>query len=77
VKSKRSDVELTALGTSAVTVVIREVREGFIGWIEEVPGVNVQEASIDEARKSLAEAVELVLAANRGDCQIFRVRAMG
>ena len=51
--------------SAQLTAVFREVPEGFIGWVEEIPGVNVQEASLDEARASLAEAVELVLAANR------------
>lgn len=51
--------------SAQLTAVFREVPEGFIGWVEEIPGANVQEASLDEARASLAEAVELVLAANR------------
>lgn len=48
-----------------LTAVFRKVPEGFIGWVEEIPGANVQEATLDEARESLAEAVGLVLAANR------------
>ena len=48
-----------------LNAVFRKVPEGYIGWVEEIPGANVQEATLDEARESLAEAVELVLAANR------------
>jgi predicted RNase H-like HicB family nuclease len=51
--------------SSQLTAVFRRVPEGFIGWVEEIPGANVQEATLAEARESLAEAVELVLAANR------------
>ena len=38
----------------------REVPEGYIGWVEEIPGANVQEATLAEARESLVEAVGLV-----------------
>jgi predicted RNase H-like HicB family nuclease len=48
-----------------LTAVFQEVPEGYIGFVEELPGANVQEATLDEARESLREAVELVLAANR------------
>jgi predicted RNase H-like HicB family nuclease len=48
-----------------LTAVFRKVPEGYIEWVEEIPGANVQEATLDEARESLAEAVQLVLAANR------------
>jgi predicted RNase H-like HicB family nuclease len=48
-----------------LNAVFRKVPEGYIGWVEEIPGANVQEATLDEARESLAEAVEMVLAANR------------
>ena len=51
--------------SAQLTAVFREVPEGYIGWVEEIPGANVQEATLAEARESLAEAVELVLAANR------------
>jgi predicted RNase H-like HicB family nuclease len=47
------------------TAVFRSVPEGFIGFIEELPGANTQAATLDEARANLAEAVELVLEANR------------
>ena len=48
-----------------LTSVFRKVPEGYIGWVEEIPGANVQEATLDEARRSLPEAVQLVLEANR------------
>jgi predicted RNase H-like HicB family nuclease len=48
-----------------LTAVFREVREGYIAWVEELPGANSQGTTLDEARANLKEAVELVLDANR------------
>lgn len=47
------------------TAVFQQVPEGYIGFVEELPGANTQGATLDEARANLAEAVELVLEANR------------
>lgn len=47
------------------TAVFERVPEGYIGYVEELPGANTQAPTLDEARASLAEAVELVLEANR------------
>lgn len=47
------------------TAVFEQVSEGYIGFVEELPGANTQGATLDEARENLAEAVELVLDANR------------
>lgn len=48
------------------TAVFEQVPEGYIAVVEELPGANTQGATLDEARANLAEAVELVLDANRG-----------
>lgn len=48
-----------------LTAVITKVPEGYIGYVEEIPGVNAQEATLDELRESLKEVLELVIAANR------------
>jgi predicted RNase H-like HicB family nuclease len=48
-----------------LTAVFREVREGYIAWVEELPGANSQGATLDEARSNVKEAVQLVLEANR------------
>jgi len=48
-----------------LTAVFRKVPEGYIGFIEEVPGANTQGATLAEARANLQEAVQLVLEANR------------
>ncbi len=48
-----------------LTAVYRRVREGYVGFVEELPGANTQGATLDEVRANLREAVELVIAANR------------
>jgi predicted RNase H-like HicB family nuclease len=54
------------------TAVFEKVAEGYIAFVEELPGANTQGATLEEARANLAEAVELVLEANRAlaDLQI-------
>ena len=47
------------------TAVFRKVPEGYIGFVEELPGANTQGATLAEARANLQEAVALVLEANR------------
>jgi len=47
------------------TAVYRKVPEGFIAFVEELPGANTQGATLEEARTNLEEAVSLVLEANR------------
>jgi len=48
-----------------LTLVFRKVPEGYIGFVEELPGANSQGATLDEVRSNLEEAVTLVLEANR------------
>ena len=47
------------------TAVFEQVPEGYIAFVEELPGANTQGATLEEARENLGEAVELVLHANR------------
>jgi predicted RNase H-like HicB family nuclease len=48
-----------------LTAVFQQVPEGYLAFVEELPGANTQGATLDEARENLREAVELVLEANR------------
>jgi len=48
-----------------LTAVFRKVSQGYIGFVEEVPGANTQAATLEEARRNLREAVALVMEANR------------
>jgi predicted RNase H-like HicB family nuclease len=50
---------------ATLTAVFKKVPEGYIGFVEELPGANTQGATLEEARENLREAVELVLEANR------------
>jgi predicted RNase H-like HicB family nuclease len=64
-----------------LTAVFKKVPEGYIGYVEELPGANTQGATLEEARESLREAIELVVQANRelaaettGDDDVVRER---
>lgn len=48
-----------------LTTIFRKVPEGYIGYVEELPGANTQGATLEEARENLKEAIEMVLEANR------------
>lgn len=47
------------------TTVYQQDEGWWIGYVEELPGANVQERTIEEARESLVEAIRDVLEANR------------
>lgn len=47
------------------TAVFKEFPEGYAAFVEELPGANSQGKTLEEARRDLAEAVQLVLEANR------------
>ncbi|WP_019502455.1 type II toxin-antitoxin system HicB family antitoxin [Pseudanabaena sp. PCC 6802] len=48
-----------------LTKVFKKVPEGYIGFVEELPGANAQANTLEEVRVDLEEAIELVLEANR------------
>jgi len=48
-----------------LTAVFEKVPEGYIGFVEELPGANTQGETLDEVRANLIEATEMVLEANR------------
>ena len=54
-----------------LTAVFVKVPEGYVAFIEELPGANTQGVTLDEARDNLREAVELVVEANRTLAQEF------
>lgn len=47
------------------TAVVKQDSGWWIGWIEEIPGVNCQEATRDELLESLREALVEALEFNR------------
>lgn len=49
------------------TAVVKKSGDWWIGWIEEVPGVNCQEATREELLKSLKVTLREALELNRRD----------
>jgi predicted RNase H-like HicB family nuclease len=47
------------------TAVFKKVPEGYIGFVEELPGANTQGRTLREARSNLKEAIKLILEVNR------------
>jgi predicted RNase H-like HicB family nuclease len=79
-ETKTQDLRITGTGRSLLhlsprrmmdamalqfTAVFRKVPEGYVGFVEELPGANTQGATLAEARANLQEAVAMVLQANR------------
>jgi predicted RNase H-like HicB family nuclease len=63
----------------ALTAVFEKAPDGYVAFVEELPGANTQGRSLEEARENLREAAELVLDANRtlaregaGDGEVIR-----
>ena len=48
-----------------LTAVYMKVPEGYIAFVEELPGANTQGETLDAARTNLEEAVAMVMEANR------------
>lgn len=48
-----------------LTAVFMQVPEGYIAFVEELPGASTQGSTLEEARKNLKEAVTFVVEANR------------
>jgi predicted RNase H-like HicB family nuclease len=61
IKCAEQEVEMEMV----LTAVFRQVPEGYVAFVEELPGANTQGATLEEARENLREAVELVIEANR------------
>ena len=45
--------------------VFKKVPEGYIGFVEELPGANTQGKTLEETRTNLHEAIQLTIKANR------------
>ncbi len=54
---------------SGYTAIIRKDDDWWIGWVEEVPGVNAQERSREELLEALSEALKDILDLNREDAR--------
>lgn len=49
------------------TAIVKQDGDWWIGWIEEVPGTNCQEATRDELVQSLRDVLQEALDLNRED----------
>ena len=58
---------------SGYTAIIKEDGGWWIGWVEEIPGVNGQESTKDELLISLKEALRDILELNRKDAREFAI----
>lgn len=47
------------------TAVYKKQGKWYLGWIEEISGVNTQGKTLQETKENLQEALSLVLEANR------------
>ena len=54
---------------SAYTAVVKQYDDWWIGWVEEVPGVNAQESSRDELLASLKVVLQEALEMNRAEAR--------
>ena len=51
--------------------IIKPERNGwFVGWVEEVPGTITQGRSLQECRRNLRDALELMLETNRHEARL-------
>ena len=48
-----------------LTAIYEKVDDWFIGYVEELKGVNTQGKTLDEVRENLREAIELILKSNK------------
>jgi predicted RNase H-like HicB family nuclease len=47
------------------TAIFQRDGDGWVAWVEEIPGASTQGDTLDEARENLKEAVTMILEANR------------
>ena len=49
----------------SLTAVFKKVPEGYVAFVEELPGANTQGFTLEEARINLEEAIQMVLESNK------------
>jgi predicted RNase H-like HicB family nuclease len=64
-KTNRQPSDIHERKNVAFTAVFLKSANGYVGFVEELPGANTQGATLAETRRNLKEAVRLVLDANR------------
>ena len=56
---------------NSYTAIVKQEGDQWIGWIEEIPGVNCQEASREELLETLEITLREALELNRQDALAF------
>lgn len=51
--------------TQQFTAIYQKHGKWYLGWVEEIPGVNTQGKTLTEVKNNLQEALSLVLEVNR------------
>ena len=51
--------------TQQFTAIYQKHGKWYLGWVEEIPGVNTQGRTLDEVKSNLKEALSLVLEINK------------
>ncbi|MBI5573869.1 MAG: type II toxin-antitoxin system HicB family antitoxin [Elusimicrobia bacterium] len=51
--------------TKSYTAVYEKRGKWYIGYVDEIPGVNTQGKTLSEVKKNLKEALKLILEANK------------
>lgn len=57
-----------------LTAIFEQVGEWWLGYVEELPGVDTQGKILDEARENLREAVQLIIEVN---CELLLEQIAG
>ena len=65
--AKEICIKIKAVMKNNYTAIIKQDGDWWIGWIEEVPGVNCQEATREELLKTLRVTLREALEFNRRD----------
>ena len=53
--------------TREFTGLFKKMGKWYLGWIEEIPGVNTQGKTLKETRENLKDALQLILETNKKD----------
>ncbi len=57
------------------TAVYMKQGKWYVGYVEEIPGVNTQGKTLTQTRRNLKEALEMVLEANRKIAHRFHAKS--
>jgi len=52
------------------TIIRPEANGWFVGWVEEIPGTITQARSLDECRRALRDALELMVETHREEARL-------